>query len=179
MTPRQITKPTGDDPRPGLLPLVGDERELLGAYLDWHRQTFEVKCAGLAPDRLSERSAGPSTLSLHGLLRHLTDAERWWFRIQFAGEDVRLRYQSDDDPDLDFNELDGDVRAAWDAWHEECARSRAILAAAGSLDETGTHFTTGRPVSLRRIMIHMIAEYARHDGHADLLRERIDGATGH
>lgn len=167
-----------DDPRPPV-PLVGGERELLGAYLDWHRQTFEIKCAGLAPGQLSDRALPPSTMSLHGLLRHLSGVERWWFRIQFAGEDVPLLYYTDDDPDQDFDTLDGDVAEAFEVWRDECRRSRAIVAAASSLDDTGTHLATGKPVSLRRIMIALIAEYARHDGHADLLRQRIDGATGH
>jgi hypothetical protein len=176
--PQHLAPRVVDDPRPSL-PLVGDERELLGAYLDWHRQTFEVKCAGLTPGQLSDRVLPPSTLSLHGLLRHLSGVERWWFRIQFAGEDVPLLYYTDDDPDQDFDSLDGDVDAAFDVWREECRRSREIVAAASSLDDTGTHLASGRPLSLRRVMIGMTVEYARHDGHADLLRERIDGATGH
>jgi uncharacterized damage-inducible protein DinB len=159
-------------------PLVGDEREILTAYLDWHRQTFEQKCAGVAPERLSERGVPPSALSLHGLARHLAGAERWWFRTQFAGEDVPMLYYSDDDPDQDFDDLDGDVAEAMAVWRAECDRSREIVANAASLDQTGTHMATGKPVSLRRIMVHLIAEYARHNGHADLLRERIDGATG-
>jgi hypothetical protein len=99
--------------------------------------------------------------------------------MQFAGEDVPLLYYSDDDPNQDFEALDGDVGEAWAVWRAECERSRAIVAAAPSLEETGIHRASGDPVSLRRILVHMIAEYARHNGHADLLRERIDGATGH
>ncbi len=164
------------DTRPPL-PLVGDEREILTAYLDWHRQTFELKCAGIPVERLSERVIPPSTLTLHGMLRHLAGVERWWFRIQFEGEDVPMLYYSDDDPSQDFESLDGDIEEAFEAWRRECARSREIVAAA-SLEQTGMEKRTGRPVSLRRILVHMIAEYARHDGHADLLRERIDGAIG-
>jgi hypothetical protein len=159
-------------------PLVGDEREILTAYLDWHRQTFELKCAGVPPERLSERDVPPSGLSLHGLARHLAGVERWWFRTQFVGEDVPMLYYSDDDPNQDFDDLDGDVAEALAVWRAECERSREIVANAASLDETGTHAATGNPVSLRRVMVHLIAEYARHNGHADLLRERIDGATG-
>lgn len=146
--------------------------------LDWHRQTFELKCAGLTPRQLSERAVPPSSLSLHGLVRHLAGAERWWFRIQFAGEDVPLLYYSDDDPDQDFDKLDGDVGEAFGVWRAECDRSRQTTAAARSLDETGIRRQTGRPISLRKILVAMIAEYARHNGHADLLRERIDGSTG-
>jgi hypothetical protein len=161
------------------LPRVGDERETLTAYLDWHRETLELKCAGVPPERLSDRGVPPSGLSLHGLVRHLAGAERWWFRMQFAGEDVALPYYSDDDPNQDFDGLDGDVAEDLAAWRAECERSREIVARAASLDETGILRSSGKPISLRRILVHMIAEYARHNGHADLLRERLDGATGH
>lgn len=161
------------------LPLVGDEREILTAYLDWHRETFALKCSGVPPEQLSERTVPPSTLTLHGLVRHLAAVEQWWFRHQFAGEDVPMLYYSDDEPSQDFDDLDGDVAEAFAVWRAECEHSREIVAAASSLDQTGTHQRTGQPVSLRRILVRMIAEYARHAGHADLLRERIDGATGH
>jgi hypothetical protein len=159
-------------------PRTGAESQLLSSFLDWHRATFELKCGGVPPERLAERSVPPSTLSLHGMVRHLAGVERWWFRIQFAGEDVPLLYYSDDDPDQDFETLDGDIGEAFAAWHAECQRSREIVAAAASLDQTGTSLRTGEPFSLRWLMLHMIAEYARHNGQADLLRERIDGATG-
>ncbi len=177
-TPKHVSARWPDDTRPAL-PLVGDEREILGAYLDWQRQTFELKCAGVPVERLSDRAVPPSSMSLHGLLRHLSGVERWWFRVQFAGEDVPLLYYTDDDPDQDFDSLTGDVAEAIEVWRAECDRSREIVAATPSLDETGIHRWTGEPVSLRRIMVHMIAEYARHDGHADMLRERIDGVTGY
>jgi hypothetical protein len=160
------------------IPRTGNERETLTGFLDWYRATFAQKCAGVPPGRLSEKGVPPSGLSLHGLLRHLTGVERWWFRIQFAGEDVPMLYYSDDDPDQDFGSLDGDVDAAMAAWRAECAASRAIVAAASTLDATGTVKRTGEEISLRHILVSMIAEYARHDGHADLLRERIDGAVG-
>ncbi|RCV48233.1 DinB family protein [Marinitenerispora sediminis] len=166
------------DTRPPI-PLVGDEREILTAALDWQRATFELKCAGVPAQRLSEKGVPPSGLSLHGLLRHLAGTERWWFRQQFAQEDVPHLYYSDDRPDQDFEELDGDVAEAVAAWRAECGRSRGIVAAAPSLDATGVQLSTGEPVSLRRVLVHMIAEYARHNGHADLLRERADGATGY
>ena len=159
-------------------PLVGDEREILTAYLDFHRRTFDLKCEGVPPDRLSERAVPPSGLSLHGLARHLAGAERWWFRIQFAGEDVDLLFYADDDPNMDFEGLDGDPLDSFAAWRAECEASRRVVAATESLDATGTHAATGNPVSLRRVLVNMIAEYARHNGHADLLRERIDGAVG-
>ncbi|QGK71054.1 DUF664 domain-containing protein [Allosaccharopolyspora coralli] len=160
------------------LPRVGDEREILTASLDWHRATFELKCAGLTPEQLSRRSVAASGLSLHGLLRHLAGVERWWFRIQYAGADVPLLYYSDEDPEQDFEQLDGNVDEAFAVWHRECARSREIVAGA-AFDDTGRLRTTGEAVSLRRVVVTVLTEYARHDGHADLLRESIDGATGH
>ncbi len=170
-TPSRLT---GDrtDPTP-----IADERQALTESLDYYRRTFEMKCDGLDPPRLSERSVPPSTLSLHGLLRHLTGVERWWFRIQFAGEDVPNLYYSDDDPEQDFTALGGNVGEAFSLWHSECARSREIVAAS-SLEQTGTRISTGEPFTLRWLMLRMIGEYARHIGQADLVRERIDGATG-
>jgi hypothetical protein len=159
------------------LPRAGSEREILCSTLDWHRQTFELKCTGVPPERLSEKGVPPSGLSLHGLVRHLAGTERWWFRMQFAGEDLPHLYYSDDDPDQDFDSLDGNVEEAFAVWRAECDRAREIVERS-SLDDTGTVFGTGEPVSLRYVLVHMIAEYARHDGHVDLLRERIDGATG-
>ena len=159
-------------------PMVGDERDTLVAFLEWHRETFALKCAGIPPERLSEKGVPPSGLSLHGLIRHLAGVERWWFRIQFAEEDVPLLYYSDDDPDQDFETLDGDVEEALAVWRAECARSRAIVAATPSLDRTGRRANSAEPFSLRFALVHLLAEYARHNGHADLLRERIDGGTG-
>jgi hypothetical protein len=176
-TPRHYSPRWGGDTRPAP-PDTGGERETLSAILEWHRATFELKCAGLPPERLSERAVPPSALSLHGLVRHLAGVERWWFRIQFAGQDVPLLYYSDDDPDQDFDRLDGDPGEAFAVWRAECDHSRRIAAAAVSLDETGTRSSTGEPISLRKIMVDIIAEYARHNGHADLLRERLDGAIG-
>ncbi|MEU1514550.1 DinB family protein [Streptomyces sp. NPDC005811] len=166
-----------DDDRPAP-PSTGCERETLSAVLDWHRATFALKCSGLTQEQLNDRAVPPSALSLHGLVRHLAGVERWWFRIQFAGEDVPLLHYSDDDPDQDFEALDGEATEDLAVWREECERSRRITEAAASLEETGTRRSTGEPVSLRRILVDMIAEYARHNGHADLLRERLDGATG-
>lgn len=170
-------RPWTADPRPRL-PRVGDEREVLTAYLDWHRVTFELKCSGVAPERLSEKAVPPSGLSLHGLLRHLAGVERWWFRQQFAGEDVPHLYYTDDDPDLDFASTEGDPAEAFAVWRAECDRAREIVAATPSLDQTGIQRSAGEPIALRRIVVHVLGEYARHNGHADLLRERIDGATG-
>ncbi|WP_320774290.1 DinB family protein [Streptomyces sp. CRN 30] len=176
-TPRHLSPRWSGDTRPAL-PSTGTERETLGAYLDWHRATFAQKCAGLSAEQLSTRAVPPSALSLYGLVRHLAGVERWWFRIQFAGEEVPLLHYSDDDPDQDFEWLDGDPQEALAQWQTECERSQRITNAAKSLDETGIRRSTGEPVSLRTVLVHLLTEYARHNGHADLLRERLDGATG-
>lgn len=166
-----------DDRRPP--PLRGAERETLVAFLDHARRTFELKCLGVDAARLSDKAIPPSGLSLHGLVRHLTGGERWWFRIQFAGEDVPMLYYSDDDPDQDFEDLGGDVEEALQRWREECEVSRGIVAAASSLDQTGIRRQDGAAFSLRWLLSYTLDEYARHSGHADLLRERLDGRTGH
>ena len=161
-------------------PIVADERDMLVAWLDWHRATLAVKCEGLSDDQLRERSAAPSTLSLLGLVRHMADVERGWFRQGFADEDVPDIYYTDEDKDADFdNVADADVADAFATWRAECEAARQIVAAAPSFDALSKRPTShGNTMSLRWIMVHMIEEYARHNGHADLLRERIDGVTG-
>jgi Protein of unknown function (DUF664) len=159
-------------------PLEADERSTLSAYLDWHRATLELKCAHVPPERLAEQVVAPSTISLHGLIRHLAGNERWWFRMQFAGEVLPMLYYSDADPDQDFEFAHADPAVDLDVWRAECELSRAIVAAAPSMDSTGTRIQTGETFSLRWLMLRMIAEYAQHNGHADLVRERIDGAVG-
>lgn len=176
--PEENYSPLWADDRRTPPPRLGDERTILTAFLDYHRLTFEQKCAGLAAAKLSAASIEPSALTLHGLVRHLAGVERWWFQIQFAGDDVPLLYYSDDDPNQDFESLDGDVDEAFAVWRRECDRSREIVAAAASLDETGVAKRNGQSFSLRWMLVNHIAEYARHNGHADLLRERLDGATG-
>jgi len=150
---------------------------MLKAYLDYYRETFELKCTGVDPARLSDRGVPPSSMSLHGLIRHLAGCERWWFSINFAGADLPLLYYSDDDPDQDFESLDGDPLVALQGWRDECDRSRRIVEAAVDLGQAGAVERNGS-YSLRWLMLRMIAEYAQHVGHADLLREGIDGATG-
>jgi uncharacterized damage-inducible protein DinB len=158
------------------IPRTGDERSTLLAFLEWQRATLARKCAGLTPDQLRIRSAEPSTLSLLGLVRHMADVERGWFRRTLADEDIADRFSSPDDPDGDFDSVDvADVDEAFAAWYEECGRADEIISRR-SLDATGRQ-RTGREVSTRWILNHMIEEYSRHNGHADLLRERIDGAT--
>jgi uncharacterized damage-inducible protein DinB len=159
--------------RPGG-PLTGPERPMLQAFLDWHRATLLYKCAGLTGEQLADRSVPPSGLSLLGLVRHMTEVERVWFRQRFAGEPVDHPFGGD--KTADFERVDP-TRAAADYARltEEFNLADAAVANA-SLDDTFTH--NNELMSLRMIYLHMIEEYARHLGHADLLRERIDGATG-
>ncbi|MFI0420688.1 DinB family protein [Spongiactinospora sp. 9N601] len=155
-------------------PFVNDERAMLDSWLEWHRQTLAVKCAGLPPHRLAERSAPPSSLSLLGLVRHMAHVERAWFRIVLDGQDVPPLHPGDDD----FDEAaDASPEEAFAIWQAEIDQARA-LSAALPLDALGKGRRHGRQVSHRWVLVHMIEEYARHNGHADLLRERLDGVTG-
>jgi uncharacterized damage-inducible protein DinB len=159
-------------------PLVAQEREMLDTWLDFHRATLAVKCEDLTDDQLRARAVPPSSLSLLGLVRHMGEVERSWFRRVLGGEQAPPRYYSDENPDGDFDDVAGaGVAEAFGYWRDECAHARERVAAAPSLDVTGTG-RSGDRYSLRWIMVHMIEEYARHNGHADLLRERIDGAVG-
>jgi uncharacterized damage-inducible protein DinB len=152
---------------------------MLEQWLDYHRATLEMKCDGLSPAQLRERST-PSTLTLLGLVRHMAEVERGWFRYTFRGEDVTDIFCTEDNPEGDFNDLESVAPdQALGMWHEECEQARQVFAAA-DLDEIGRRKSerSGKEFSMRWIMVHMIEEYARHNGHADLIREAIDGATG-
>jgi uncharacterized damage-inducible protein DinB len=160
-------------------PMTGGERELLEAWLEFHRATLALKCRGLDDGQLRRRSVEPSGLSLLGLVRHMAEVERHWFRGVLAGEEFDGGiYWTREQPDGDFDDVDtADTAEAFATWRAECEAARA--AAAGlPLDTVGRRLRHGSEVSLRWILIHMIEEYARHNGHADLIRERIDGATG-
>jgi uncharacterized damage-inducible protein DinB len=166
-----------DDNRPRP-PAAADELSMLAGWLDFHRATLEMKCAGLTPAQLVIRAAEPSALSLLGLVRHMADVERGWFRRRLGGEDAPPLYYSDDDPDGDFDNVDpASVDADFAAWRTECGRAREIAAALPSLDVMVTA-RNGKRLSARWVLVHMVEEYARHNGHADLLRERIDGSVG-
>ncbi|MEV0588508.1 DinB family protein [Nonomuraea sp. NPDC050310] len=157
-------------------PHVAPEAETLTGFLDYQRETLAWKCSGLTDEQLATPAVEPSSMSLLGLLRHLADVERGWFRRVIAGEDARARHWREDDRDAAFHEAASDTyEAAFAAWQEEIARSRKILAER-ALDDVVAH--DGDRFTVRWIVVHMIEEYARHNGHADLLRERIDGATG-
>ncbi|KUL36909.1 Mini-circle protein [Streptomyces sp. NRRL F-4489] len=160
-------------------PATGDERSMLVAMLDAQRATLRLKCSGLGPE-VALRSAAPSSLSLLGLVRHLADVERRWFRAVLAGHDVELRFSSGEVPEGDFDGAGPEpevIAASWAAWREEVAFAEAFVAQAPHLDVEGRDAWRGT-VSLRWVLVHLIEEYARHNGHADLLRERIDGAVG-
>jgi uncharacterized damage-inducible protein DinB len=163
-------------------PGEGGELATLTGFLDWYRKTLELKCSGLDAEALARRSVEPSKMSLLGLVRHMSDVERGWFRWFMAGEDVPDRFSSKSDPDGDWDGAKPDpavVEEAWAAWREEVAFAEQFVAAAPGLDLIGKRVDSGRgKLSLRWVLTHMVEEYARHIGHADLLRERIDGAVG-
>ncbi|MER5599663.1 DinB family protein [Streptomyces sp. NPDC002265] len=160
--------------------LDADERTMLEGWLDYHRQTLAVKCRDLTDEQLRTASAPPSELSLMGLVRHMAEVERNWFRRVLTGDDPGPIHYSDEDPDGEFHLTEADTwQDAYDGWQAEIGISRRNAAGFG-LDEfsAGRSRTEGKPFSLRWIYTHMIEEYARHNGHADLIRERIDGVTG-
>jgi uncharacterized damage-inducible protein DinB len=158
-------------------PFLSPERDALREWLEFQRATLHLKCDGLDRAGLVAQPVPTSVLSLHGLVRHMAEVERNWFRRVLGGGDAEPRYYDDEHPDGDFELLDdADWSADLATWQEECAQARALEAAAPSLDTTGTR--RGEEVSLRWIMLHMIEEYARHNGHADLIREMVDGTTG-
>jgi uncharacterized damage-inducible protein DinB len=168
-----------DDPREGG-PSLGDERTTLVEFLRCQRLTLELKCSGLDAADMARRSVEPSTLSLLGLVRHMAEVERGWFRRRMARQEAPRLFSSSPGADGDFNGAVADlevVAEAWDAWRAEVAFADRFVAEAPDLDITGNDPDQG-PISLRELLVHMIEEYARHNGHADLLRERIDGRVG-
>jgi hypothetical protein len=174
-----------DDPREDG-PTLGDERTTLVEVLRCVRLTLELKCEGLDAEAMARRSVEPSTMSLLGLVRHLAEMERRTFRELMAGQQVSPLFCSDTDRDGDFDGAVADpqvVAEAWDAWRAEVDFGTRFVAQAASLDITGDdplnqHGSGGGSMSLREVLIGLIHEYARHMGHADLLRERIDGRIG-
>jgi hypothetical protein len=162
-------------------PLVAEERAMLEAWLDYHRDTLLMKCAGLSAAELADRSCPPSSLSLLGLVRHMSEVERSWFLRGLDRRNAPPLYYGDDDPNGDFdNASPTNAEEALPTFRAEIEAAREAAAGYG-LDDVGMTRLEGEqlhPVSLRWIYLHMIEEYARHNGHADLLRERIDGATG-
>ncbi|MEU1528720.1 DinB family protein [Streptomyces fagopyri] len=160
-------------------PLDADERTALESWLDFYRTTLVMKCEGLSEEQVRRTSVTPSPLTLLGLVQHMAEVERNWFRRVLTGEEVAPIY----DPRADPHASDGgfdltesvSFATAREVWEAEIAHARANCVAR-ALDRTSPFM--GGDVTLRWIYLHMIAEYARHNGHADLIRERIDGTTG-
>ncbi len=152
---------------------------MLEGWLDFHRNTLVRKCEGLDDAQLRTASAAPSELSLLGLVRHMADVERNWFRRILLDDGSDPIYYSDEDRDGEFHLTEADTwEEAYATWRGEVAIARDNAARLGPDDLSEGSGRDGRPFSLRWIYIHMIEEYARHNGHADLIRERLDGATG-
>ena len=160
-------------------PVQADEKATILAFLGYQRQTLLLKCAGLTPVQLLARSCPPSQLCLLGLVRHLCEVEFGWLHSRFAGEPDREIY-GPGDADLDVTEADeASVAETFARYAEFVARSQQIVAGAAPDDLTAlAHPRTGEHFSLRWILDHLVEEYARHNGHADLLRQAIDGAVG-
>ena len=160
------------------IPKAGqDETTTMRAFLDYHRQTLELKCDGLDAEQLARRSAPPSTMSLLGIVRHLAEVERGWFD-RVAGRSRGHYYCTDAEPDADFDGASANpalVNEAFANWREAVAEGREV-AGAHSLDDWFE--SAYGPLTIRWLYAHLLEEYARHNGHADLLREAIDGATG-
>jgi uncharacterized damage-inducible protein DinB len=150
------------------------EPTMLPEYLDWCRATLLHKCAGLTGDQLACRSNPPSSLSLLGLIRHLAKVERIWFRERFLDEVHDRMYPGDKDADFD----DGDPAKAQDDYDRLIEEQLRSADAVRGYDMDATFTMGGEPFSLRLIYLHMIQEYSRHNGHADMLREQLDGVTG-
>jgi Protein of unknown function (DUF664) len=162
----------------GRRPLLEDERATLDSFLEFARATLLSKCAGLTGEQLAVQAVPPSNLSLLGIVRHMVDVELTFFRIGLAGEQVPTVYARDDRPDAAFEEAGaGSAEHDYARFTQECEHSRKVMAGA-SLEEQFTLPGPFGPLSLRRAYNHMIDEYARHNGHADLLRQRIDGSAG-
>jgi uncharacterized damage-inducible protein DinB len=163
-------------PEPVDGPLTGADRPMLTAYLGWQRMTLLNICAGLDGGQLATRPIASSNLSLLGLIRHLAKVERTWLRQRAVGEDVGAMYDPALGRDADFDDLDpAEAETAVARLRAEWVAADAAVASMAFDDEVDVR---GDAFSLRMIYVHLIGEYARHNGHADLLRERIDGATG-
>jgi uncharacterized damage-inducible protein DinB len=178
MTESTWTAPAVDRPQG---PNVAEERAAVEGLLEYHRATLLWKCAGLTGEQLKTRAVPPSTMSPLGLVRHMADVERVWFRRRIAGEEIPALYWSDASPDGDFDEVaDADAAADFATYQAEVEAARAVMTGRGYDDTFVNRHRDGTEevIDLRALMLHMIEEYARHNGHADLLRECVDGTTG-
>ncbi|MEU9994106.1 DinB family protein [Streptomyces sp. NPDC050848] len=159
-------------------PHLGGERETLRAFLDYHRTTLAMKCEGLDDEQLRERSMPPSTLSLLGLVRHMAEVERAWFRRVFEDGDAPMVWSDKVDFQAAYDASRSTRAEAFAAWEAEVENSRRIEREAASLDVAGYQPRWEQEVSLRMVMVHVLLEYGRHNGHADFLREGVDGTVG-
>ncbi|MGW6565765.1 DinB family protein [Streptomyces sp. NPDC054975] len=159
-------------------PHLGGERETLRAFLDYHRTTLAMRCQGLDDEQLRQRSMPPSTLSLLGLVRHMAEVERAWFRRVFEDGEAPMVWSDKIDFQAAYDASRSTRAEAFAAWEAEVENSRRIEREAASLDLSGLQPRWGEEVSLRMVMVHVLLEYGRHNGHADLLREGVDGTVG-
>lgn len=159
-------------------PRLGDERETLRVFLDFHRATLAMKCEGLSDEDLRKQSMPPSTLSLLGLVRHMAEVERNWFRRVLGKEEIKLVWSDKGDFQEAYDASDSTREEVFAVWQAEVEHARRIEREAESLDVNAYFGRWEEDVSLRFVMLHMIHEYARHNGHADFLREGVDGVTG-
>ena len=159
-------------------PATADERTLLTAFLDWQRETLARKCAGLSDELLGLHAVPTSNLTLIGLVRHLSVVEWWWLQKVIAGEHPPEPYSATDDRDEEFKDIGSATdESAFAIWRAQSNKSCGVVRDR-SPDAQSTHPSTGAQYSLRWVLTHLIEEYARHNGHADLIREAIDGEVG-
>lgn len=171
--------PYVEDPERPEAPWTGTELEQLLGWIEYHRTTLLRKCAGLDDAGRKATPIPTSPLSLHGLVRHMAEVERIWFRGAIDGQDTTPIYWNDDvAPDLDFAVADADWEEDLAVWQAEVDAARAIAAAGIDLERTYDSQWRLAPVNFRWALLHMLEEYARHNGHADLIRELVDGTTG-
>ena len=162
------------DPRGDASPTRG-ERETLLSYLRFQRQTLELKCSGLDPDQLSSRAVPSSELTLLGLVRHMAAVEHGWFQRVMQGDEGARPFRPHGNHSEEFElpiPTPETVKEALSEWQRQCAEADAFVA------ETKLEARGAEGIELREVLVHMIEEYARHLGHADLLREAIDGRRG-
>ncbi|HET6859118.1 MAG TPA: DinB family protein [Streptomyces sp.] len=158
---------------------TADERSMLDGRLEYHRETLAWKCSGLDDAQLRQAAVPPSEISLLGLVRHMAEVERGWFRRTLAGEEAPALFYTDEDPDADFHVTEADTwEEAHARWQTEITYAREVVAGLSLDDLTKGEHRSGKTFNLRWIYTHMIEEYARHNGHADLIRQRVDGETG-
>lgn len=163
--------------------VAADEMTTVSQFLDYHRDTLVMKVTGLDRDALAV-TIPPSEMTLAGLVKHLALVEDWWFTVRMAGEPEPEPWASapEEDPDWEWHSaVDDTLEELLAQYADSCARSRAVVARVGDLDARSVLANSrvpGQHFSMRWIILHMIEETARHNGHADLLREAIDGVAG-